>query len=479
MKISTITKQVFCIILILALSLCGIFPTTASTGSASNPVTVILDGKHIVFDSPPEVITGRTMVPFRAIFEALGYSVDWNGANRTITAVNKSVTILMKIGDREVKCGDELIISDVAPYTRSGRTYVPLRLVSELSGCDVLWDHNTRTALIYRGQPEDYTPIRFTYSFIVSDGKNLYISAQKNDPEPSRMTMEIDLREETVKELFPYSANDYFLYKGKLYGRYGLSSRLSYGSYDLTTGELRDITGVDVASCYIYNDQLYYTDIDFGPYKTTLYRMNLDGTNTTKLLEGNDDFPIGDYAIVDDILFSGYMDSLFVMPLTTLKPVDLVELSGLDRDAYRKQGMTVLVNGLAISGDYFYAGMSLSKGLDDTPLGILQYNYKTGDHKWIELDFVTEEIVVTENSIFFTVFLSYEEDGLAYNLYRAGIDGSMPVLIMRFYGNQFGDWTISGNHIYFKLKLDESKAALGRVNTDGSEYLELMTYDLS
>lgn len=42
---------------------------------AENDIQVKLDGKTLSFDVPPQIINDRTMVPLRAIFEALGATV--------------------------------------------------------------------------------------------------------------------------------------------------------------------------------------------------------------------------------------------------------------------------------------------------------------------------------------------------------------------------------------------------------------------
>jgi hypothetical protein len=43
---------------------------------AENAITVTIDGNALAFDVPPQLIGGRTMVPMRIIFEALGASVE-------------------------------------------------------------------------------------------------------------------------------------------------------------------------------------------------------------------------------------------------------------------------------------------------------------------------------------------------------------------------------------------------------------------
>lgn len=46
--------------------------------AAAAKVTIMLDGYPLPFPVPPTVTGGTTMVPFRAISEALGITVLWN-----------------------------------------------------------------------------------------------------------------------------------------------------------------------------------------------------------------------------------------------------------------------------------------------------------------------------------------------------------------------------------------------------------------
>lgn len=46
--------------------------------AASDEVSVLLNGTKVEFDQPPIIQNGRTLVPMRAIFEALGYEVTWD-----------------------------------------------------------------------------------------------------------------------------------------------------------------------------------------------------------------------------------------------------------------------------------------------------------------------------------------------------------------------------------------------------------------
>ena len=52
--------------------------------TAPAPITVLLDGSPMTFAVPPQIINGSTMVPMRAIFDALGATVRWDGTTRTV-----------------------------------------------------------------------------------------------------------------------------------------------------------------------------------------------------------------------------------------------------------------------------------------------------------------------------------------------------------------------------------------------------------
>jgi len=462
MKITKTIARILCIVLLLGL--CGTAATAKAEDATTNPIKVFLNGEQLVFDVHPTIVNGRTMAPFRVIFEALGYTVDWEGDSQTITADNEAHSILMKIGELEIQHGDETILSDVAPFIQAGRTLVPVRIISELSGCDVLWDQANRTVLIYGKQAEDYTPIRFTYPSMAIDESYLYVAGKRDGPYTDRNTMQISLRDFSATQLLPNSANDYTLYNGKLYGRFGFTTNLSYGAYDLTEGDTIDITKTDVSDCYIYNNQLYFTYLGYGPYKTTLYRMNLDGTNTTKLIDVNDNYPIGYYTIKDGIMLSGYMDSLFLMPFDTLEPIDLIELCGIESDS-------LLISGLALSGDYFYASLSEIKDEFYTePLGVLQYNYTTGDHIMIDLGYHTEEIFVTNNSIYFSVQHEDSDDIFTFSIYRSDINGANPIVLKTFDTSEYGNWTIAGNYVYSIGTMSDGRTAVTRIATDGTQY---------
>ena len=123
------------------------------TGAATPPpptqeIKVLVGGTAVTFDQPPIIENGRTLVPLRAIFEALGATVEWEQSTQTVTAVKDDITIILKIGDAFLTKNGERIALDVPAKIVGGRTLVPARAVAESFGADVQWDGTTRTVTI-------------------------------------------------------------------------------------------------------------------------------------------------------------------------------------------------------------------------------------------------------------------------------------------------------------------------------------------
>jgi len=130
-----------------------VFFVFAFAGAASAAPRVLLDGKLLSFEVPPVAEQGRTLVPLRAIFEALGADVQWDGATRTVAATKAQTTVRLTVGVRTAYKDGTPIALDVPAKIINGRTLVPLRFVSEALGCKVDWNGDTRTVTISSGTP--------------------------------------------------------------------------------------------------------------------------------------------------------------------------------------------------------------------------------------------------------------------------------------------------------------------------------------
>ncbi len=133
---------------IIGLCLIMLLSMTLANALAQADIKVMLNDEYIEFDVQPRLINDRTMVPLRAIFEALGAEVEWNGDTQTVSAIRDDTVVVAIIGDNSMFINDEEKIMDVAPMIIDGRTLVPVRFVAEAFGCDVEWDEDTFTVVI-------------------------------------------------------------------------------------------------------------------------------------------------------------------------------------------------------------------------------------------------------------------------------------------------------------------------------------------
>jgi len=106
-------------------------------------------GGTVVFDQPPVIQNGRTLVPVRAVFEALLVDVEWDNATQTVTASKGSLVVKLTIGSNIMTRNNAPITLDVPAQVINGRTLIPLRAAAEAFQAEVIWDAATQTAHIY------------------------------------------------------------------------------------------------------------------------------------------------------------------------------------------------------------------------------------------------------------------------------------------------------------------------------------------
>lgn len=116
----------------LALGLCLALVVCGALAEEAPGIHVQLDGQELAFtDAAPQVKDQRTFLPFRAVFEAMGAQVDYEGS--VITAVRDGKTLTMTLDQAAATVTEDgkttTITMDVAPYVdnTTWRTYVPVR----------------------------------------------------------------------------------------------------------------------------------------------------------------------------------------------------------------------------------------------------------------------------------------------------------------------------------------------------------------
>lgn len=115
---------------------------------AERPIKVMVGGEILETDVAPEIVEGRILLPLRAVFEAIGAEVLWDGETKTVTAKRKDDAVSFTIGVNVMKVNGSDKAIDVPAMIKSGRTLVPLRACAEAFELDVNWSAKTRTAKV-------------------------------------------------------------------------------------------------------------------------------------------------------------------------------------------------------------------------------------------------------------------------------------------------------------------------------------------
>lgn len=103
----------------------------------------------------PFIDNSRTLVPLRATMESFGAEVFWDTATSTAIVKKGTTTVKCTIGEMAISRNGVLIDNDACALIKDSRTYLPIRAVLEAFGAQVEWDGAVRVtsgkagALVY------------------------------------------------------------------------------------------------------------------------------------------------------------------------------------------------------------------------------------------------------------------------------------------------------------------------------------------
>lgn len=110
----------------------------------SNIPSVYFDGEKVGFTDAFAVIKdGTTFMPISAFVTATGAVIDYEDATQKVTVYRDGGDISFVIGSDEVMVGDEVITLTAATFEQNSRAYVPVRVLSEAFGYEVMWQEYT------------------------------------------------------------------------------------------------------------------------------------------------------------------------------------------------------------------------------------------------------------------------------------------------------------------------------------------------
>ncbi|MEY8745502.1 copper amine oxidase N-terminal domain-containing protein [Paenibacillus tundrae] len=95
-----------------------------------------------------KIISGRTLIPIKVISTHFGYQVHWDQEAKIVTILGEDTTIRMKINSNEVSLNDQKLTLEVPAQVYNGATYVPLKFLSDVFGANVSWNSSFKVAQV-------------------------------------------------------------------------------------------------------------------------------------------------------------------------------------------------------------------------------------------------------------------------------------------------------------------------------------------
>lgn len=119
---------------------------------AAKEVKIVIDGKEMVpKDMPTVIIDGRTMLPMRQIAQELGCEVNWNEAAKQIYVMRGSDIIVFTVDSKTGYENGKEFTMDVPATIVNDRTMLPVRALADALHLNIKWDDPNRIVSIQSG----------------------------------------------------------------------------------------------------------------------------------------------------------------------------------------------------------------------------------------------------------------------------------------------------------------------------------------
>ncbi len=126
------------------------YMTLATAAGSAGAISVRVCGIYVDWtDAAPFIDeNSRTMVPLRAVANALRLDVLWEAYTREASFSDGTKTIWFPIGSTRARTDDGIVEMDTAAVIVNDRSYAPVRYLAEFFGYRVDWEGETRTVVI-------------------------------------------------------------------------------------------------------------------------------------------------------------------------------------------------------------------------------------------------------------------------------------------------------------------------------------------
>lgn len=124
----------------------------AAAGSSTG--RIIMDNQELALPKGVKLenVNGSVMIPVRVVVENLGFEVLWEQQTRKVTVQQDGKSIELAVGRKTADADGVTFDLNAAPKQSGGTVLVPIRFVSEQFGLKVGWDNSDKTVYLTGGQ---------------------------------------------------------------------------------------------------------------------------------------------------------------------------------------------------------------------------------------------------------------------------------------------------------------------------------------
>lgn len=132
----------------------------------ASDISFRLNNSEIQFEesNSPLIIEGTTYMPVRLVSELLGKDVVWNAKTQDITIKTGYYSAQLRIGQSFAVVNSKFIELDKAPILKNGTSYIPLRAIGDILGLKIDFNQETREVLIEGNVYEEPEEVKANYS---------------------------------------------------------------------------------------------------------------------------------------------------------------------------------------------------------------------------------------------------------------------------------------------------------------------------
>lgn len=147
---------------------------------AASAIKININGKGVTFGTAKPYTYGTTiMLPAKAISEALGASVTWDGTNNKVYMLRGKNLSFIKKGNSTINVNGKAYKLCATPQIKNGSMYLPLDYIQAVFGCKTFYNQSASKVSIVMSN----LPVHFAKGFkikylengckLVTDGENL------------------------------------------------------------------------------------------------------------------------------------------------------------------------------------------------------------------------------------------------------------------------------------------------------------------